>query len=101
MTGTITSERYPRLPLSLYLYKGKYATKEEKSLRRKSVSAFLENAKAGDRYVAGGIGGDGLFEIVEDRRSKNGLGIRWKDSNTVMLNRKNTESFIRLGARKV
>ena len=101
MTGTITSVNYPRLPLSLYLYKGIYASKEDKTLRRKSVSAFLENAKAGDKYIAGGIGGDGLFEIVEYGRSKNGLGIRWSDSSAVMLNRKNAESFIRLGARKI
>lgn len=97
-----SSQKQPELnyePLPLAVLRGN-GTKEEKAQRRETVTRFMENARVGDVYTQRGIGGSGEFEIVEDRKSPNGMGLKYINGRTskVQMSRANVEKFISAGA---
>ena len=90
---------YNRLPLSTLIYAGKYATPDEKSEKRATVTRFMNAAREGDIYLSGHCfqPDSSRFEIVAHRSSSNGLGIRC-GRRTVAMSRDNVAAYIKNGA---
>lgn len=88
------------IPFSAYWCGGKYATDEEKKIKRDTVTRFIKEAKAGNVYKLGGIGTpeDSTLKIVAYNRSKNGLGLKCGRGNTLILSRENVLAYIKNGA---
>lgn len=103
--GTQPLASYDSFPVSLRIGGGKLATPEEKKQKTETVSRFMQDAKTGDVYSAGGgIGSSGAqFEVVAFNRSPNKMGLRWTGGNSrpVALSRANVASFIANGARLI
>ena len=93
---------YDRIPLSVSMGGGKYATAEDKKKARDTVKQFLADAQAGNVYSTGaGVGsGSAQFEVVDYNRSPNKLGIRGVNGNRqpVALNSANAKKWISNGA---
>ena len=95
-SGKSISLKYESIPMSV---RYGYGTADEKKQARETISAFINNAKIGDIYELGGIGRE-QAEIVSDRKSPNGMGIKSVGSNRrpVQLSRANAEKYIANGA---
>ena len=98
----MTSEKYDKLPLSTQMFGGRYASKEDKAIKRATIKSFLDNAKVGNVYSTGsGFGsGGGKFEIVSYGRSPNKMGIR-SGGRVVALTSANVAKYIANGAQRV
>lgn len=96
---------YERIPYSVLVRGAKNSSKEDAKTARAIVSKFMENAKAGDVYSTGpSLGSVGSqFEVVDYRRSPNGLGLKWIDSNRqpVAMSRSNVQDYLKNGAKLV
>ena len=92
---------FEQFPTSMRMYSKRVLSDEEKRFVRNTVSAFMKSVRYGQIWKTyGGFGSSGnTFEIVKHR---NGLGLRWTDSNrTYELNRKNVEEFIFQGVKLI